>query len=55
VRPLSPNSLDASTGLDLCAQIGAGPAVAHDFLVSDRHGGVVVGPLSLDGLGAGCW
>lgn len=53
MRPLLPDGLDFTAGLDGGAQLGRGTAVAHDFLVGDGHGRVVVGPLALDGLGAG--
>jgi hypothetical protein len=53
MRPLAPQRLDLTSRSDFGAEFGRRAAVAHDFLVVDGHGGVVVGPLALNGLGRG--
>lgn len=53
VGPLLPDSADLASCLDGSTQVSAGAAVAHDLGVVDVHRGVVVRPLTLDGLGAG--
>jgi hypothetical protein len=55
VRPLRPDGLDLASGRHLGGQLGRGAAVAHDLPVGDGQGGVVVGPLALDGLGRRGW
>jgi hypothetical protein len=52
VSPLLPDGADLSSGFDGSGQIGRSAAVAHDLPVGNGHGGVVVGPLTLDGLWA---
>jgi hypothetical protein len=49
--PLRPYRLDLSTRSDLGNKIGGCTAVAHNLSVGYGHGGVVVGPLTLDGFG----
>jgi hypothetical protein len=49
--PLRPYRLDLPTRSNLGNEIGGCAAVAHDLSVGYGHGGVVVGPLTLDGLG----
>jgi hypothetical protein len=51
MRPLRPYGLDLSPRGNLSNEIGRCTAIAHDLLVGDSHGGVVVGPLALNGLG----
>ena len=51
--PLLPDGLDLSASLDRSTEVCTGAPVAHDLAVCDRHGRVVVGPLTLDGLRAG--
>lgn len=51
--PLLPDCADLAAGFYLCDEVGGGAAVAHDFGVCDAHGGVIVGPLALDGFGGG--
>jgi hypothetical protein len=53
VSPLLPVSADLAAGCYFGEEVRGGAAVAHDFPVGDGHGGVVVGPLALDGLGRG--
>jgi hypothetical protein len=53
MRPLAPQRLDLTSRSDLCAEFCRRATVAHDFLVVDGHGGVVVGPLALNSLGRG--
>ena len=53
VGPLLPDCADLAAGFDLCDEVGGCAAVAHDFRVCDAHGGVVVGPLALDGFRGG--
>jgi hypothetical protein len=53
MRPLAPQRLDLTSRSNLCAELCRRATVAHDFLVVDGHGGVVVGPLALNSLGRG--
>ena len=55
VRPLRPDGLDLASGRHLGGQLGGRAAVAHDLPVGDGQGGVVVGPLALDGLWRRGW
>lgn len=55
MSPLLPDSLDLASSLHRSAEVCGCSTVAHDLAVSDSHGRVVVRPLPLDGLGAGCW
>lgn len=55
VCPLLPVRAHFAAGSDLSGEVGRGTAVAHDLLVCHGHGGVVVGPLPLDGLRACGW
>jgi hypothetical protein len=51
MRPLRPYGLDLPTRSNLSDEIGRCATVAHDLFVGNSHGGVVVGPLTLNGLG----
>lgn len=50
VGPLGPDGLDLAAGSDLGRQVRGGAAIAHDLLVGDGQCGIVVGPLTLNGL-----
>lgn len=56
MRPLLPDGLDLSASLDRSTELRTSSSIAHDLLVCDRHGRIVVGPLTLDSLRAsgGC-
>jgi hypothetical protein len=51
MRPLRPYSLNFPTRSYFSSEIGRCAAVAHNLLIGDSHGGVVIGPLALNGLG----
>ena len=53
--PLGPDGLDLATSSDLGRQVRGGAAIAHNLLVGDSQGGVVVGPLTLNGLWGSSW
>jgi hypothetical protein len=48
VCPLGPYSFDLSTSSNFSNKIGGCTAIAHNLLIGDGHGRVVVGPLALD-------
>lgn len=52
MRPLLPVSPNLSTGGYASGEVGRSATIAHDLLVSNGHGWVVVRPLALDGLRA---
>ena len=55
VSPLGPDSSDFAASSNLGREVCRGTAVAHDLLISDGQGRVVVWPLALDGLRRRGW
>lgn len=53
VRPLLPFGGYSGTGCDGGGEFGRGAAVAHYGFSGYGHGGVIVGPLALNGSGGG--
>lgn len=51
--PLGPDSFDLSTCGDFGGQVGGRAAIAENAFCGDGGGGVVVGPLALDGFRGG--
>jgi hypothetical protein len=49
--PLGPQRLDLTTSSYLSSEVRGRATVAHHLAIGDGHRGVVIGPLTLDGLG----